>query len=67
MNNLAIERIRAAIEEDLGPEPARCRSCATWVSRRGIPAHVAVIACSGAACQREGQEYAARLEPRRAA
>lgn len=67
MNNLAIEQVREQIMQELGPEPVRCRGCATWVSRLGIASHVAVIACEAAACQREAAAYDAALAKRRAA
>lgn len=56
-----------AVIDALGPEPARCRWCATWVSRLGTPSHAAVLACEAPSCQREAEAYAAALARRRAA
>lgn len=67
MNNLSLEMVREQIRQELGAAAVRCRSCRAWVSRRGVPSHVAVVACDAPACQREAADYAAALAKRRAA
>jgi len=60
MRSDAIENARSIVLTELGNEPVRCRYCATWVSRRGIPSHVAVLACEALACQQQAQAYLRR-------